>query len=260
MACGCRGWSLILVVAMLLGSGCSPGPAPAPVQSSPSTTAAAPPRLAAVRATLDGLVTAVRSDDRAAFQQLISDRDPSFGDRARLLYDNLSTLPLADLQIRVEPGERPLTDARRAVLGENAWAQSAIVTWRLTGETADAEHQIWLTFVAAANTVQLAGTLDGPATERPAAVLVAGTGDRPAAGFGHGDRRRRPAGGRVGDGGRRSRRRGAPVAAGRARRRVERPGHLRDPGHGAGLRVHPRCRSREPPGHRRGRPAGGLVR
>ena len=111
-------------------------------------------------------MTAVRSDDRAAFQQLISDRDPSFGDRARLLYDNLSTLPLADLQIRVEPGERPLADARRAVLGENAWAQPAIVTWRLTGETADAEHQIWLTFVAAANTVQLAGTLDGPATDR----------------------------------------------------------------------------------------------
>jgi hypothetical protein len=155
----------IMVVAMLL-VGCSPDPAPAPVGPSPSTAAAAPPRLTAVRDTLDALVTAVRSDDRAAFQPLISDRDPSFGDRARLLYDNLSALPLADLSIRAEPGERPLTDARRAVLGENAWAQSAIVTWRLTGETADAEHQIWLTFVATGNTVRLAGTLDGPATER----------------------------------------------------------------------------------------------
>ena len=158
--------ALIVVVAILLGTGCSPGPAPAPVQSSPSTTAVAPSRLAAVRATVGGLVAAVRSDDRAAVQQLISDRDPSFGDRARRLYDNLSTLPLADLTIRVEPGERPLSDARRVVLGEDAWAQPAIVSWRLTGETADAEHEIWLTFVGADTTVRLAGTLDGPATER----------------------------------------------------------------------------------------------
>ena len=100
------------------------------------------------------------------------------------------------------------------MLGENAWAQPAIVTWRLTGETADAEHQIWLTFVATGNTVRLAGTLDGPATERPAALLVAGTGDRSAAGLGHGDHRRRTAGGRVGGGCRRIRRRGAPAAAG----------------------------------------------
>ena len=146
---------------MLAGSGTRPGPIRARRILRPASR-----RLAAVRATLDALVTAVRSDDRAAFQQLISDRDPSFGHRARLLYDNLSSLPLSDLQIRAEPGERPLSDARRAVLGEHAWTQAATVTWRLTGETADAEHQIWLTFVAAANTAQLAGTLDGPATER----------------------------------------------------------------------------------------------
>ena len=156
----------VVVVAILLGSGCSRDPAAAPVRSIPSNPAAIQTRLAAVRATLDGLVIAIRSDDRAKFQQLISDRDPSFGDRAGLLYDNLSTLPLADLQMRAEPGERPLADARGEVLGEDAWAQAAIVTWRLTGETADAEHQIWLTFVANGTTAQLAGTLDGPATER----------------------------------------------------------------------------------------------
>src|SRR4029078_7630706 len=58
------------------------------------------------------------------------------------------------------------SDARRAVLGEDAWAQPAMVTWRLTGETADAEHEIWLTFVGAETTVRLGGTLDGPATDR----------------------------------------------------------------------------------------------
>jgi hypothetical protein len=163
---GLRLTGLVAVVAMLLVAGCSRDPVPAPVWSRPTSPTATQPRLAAVRATLDGLVTAVRSDDRAAFQQLISDRDPSFGHRARLLYDNLSILPLADLQMRAEPGERPLADGRRAVLGEDAWAQAAIVTWRLTGESADAEHQIWLTFVAAENTAQLAGTLDGPSIER----------------------------------------------------------------------------------------------
>ena len=155
----------LLVVGILLGAGCSlaqvPGPAP-----SLSTPAATQPRLAAVRTALDGLVTAVRSDDRAAFQRLVSDQDPAFGDRARLLYDNLSTLPLMDLQIRPEPAERPLTEARRAMLGGNAWAQPATVTWRLVGEDADADHQVWLTFVATADTVLLAGTSDGPATER----------------------------------------------------------------------------------------------
>ena len=41
--------------------------------------------------------------DRTGFERLISDRDPAFPDRARLLYDNLSTLPLTRLQMRVEP-------------------------------------------------------------------------------------------------------------------------------------------------------------
>jgi hypothetical protein len=127
------------------------------------------------------------------FERLISDRDPAFPDRARLLYDNLSTLPLTKLQIRLEPAQLGLAEARTELLGSSAWAQRAVVSWRLAGDDADVEHQIWLTFLSDGGQVWLAGTVDEPpsntreqkpswwlgpltARQRGAVTVVAGSG------------------------------------------------------------------------------------
>jgi hypothetical protein len=47
-------------------------------------------------------------------------------------------------------------------LGSDAWAQRAVVTWRLAGDDADVEHQIWLTFLSDGGQLRLAGTVDEP--------------------------------------------------------------------------------------------------
>ena len=108
------------------------------------------------------MAAAARSADRAAFDRVVSSRDPSFASRARLLYTNLSTLPLTELQLRPEPGERPLTQARRQLLGPDAWVQPVVVFWRLTGDDDAALHRVWLTFVADGAEARVAGTFDGP--------------------------------------------------------------------------------------------------
>jgi hypothetical protein len=135
--------------------------APAPIES----RSAAPQnsRLYLVRATVDALAEAARTGDRASFDRLLSDRDPSFHDRGRLLYDNLSTLPLTTLRMRVEPTQYDLSEARRKLLGPTAWVQRAVVTWRLAGDGAELEHRVWLTFLEAAGEVKIAGTMDEPA-------------------------------------------------------------------------------------------------
>jgi hypothetical protein len=150
-------------------------------------------RLSQVRTTVDALFQAARSRDRTGFERLISDRDPAFPDRARLLYGNLSTLPLTRLQIRVEPAQFGLAEQRTQLLGSSAWAQRAVVSWRLAGENADVEHQIWLTFLSDGGQVRLAGTVDEPpsriaeqkpswslgpltASEREGVTVIAGSG------------------------------------------------------------------------------------
>ena len=150
-------------------------------------------RLSQVRTTVDALVHAARTRDRKGFERLTSDRDPAFPDRARLLYDNLSTLPLTRLQMRVEPARFGLSQARTQLLGSTAWAQRAVVSWRLAGDDTDVEHQIWLTFLSDGGQVKLAGTVDEPpnrtgeqkpswwlgpftATERGGVTVVAGSG------------------------------------------------------------------------------------
>jgi hypothetical protein len=115
-----------------------------------------------VRATVDALFKAARTGDRARFDRLISDQDPAFPDRAQLLYDNLSTLPLTRLQMRMEPTEFVLSEARRQLLGPGAWVQRGVVTWRLAGDGAEVEHVVWLTFLEAAGEVKVAGTVDEP--------------------------------------------------------------------------------------------------
>ncbi len=146
---------------MLLGcSAAAVAPAPTP----PATRSAAPQssRLGLVRATVDALLKAASTGDRARFDRLISDQDPAFPDRAQLLYDNLSTLPLTRLQMRMEPTEFVLSDARRQLLGASAWVQRGVVTWRLAGDGAEVEHVVWLTFLEAAGEVKVAGTVDEP--------------------------------------------------------------------------------------------------
>jgi hypothetical protein len=151
-----------LTVALL---GCSAS-AVEPTSPSPSTGSVAPAtsRLNKVRATVDALIKATRAGDRAGFDRLITDRDPSFPDRARMLYENLSTLPLTRLQMRVEPTEFGLSEARRKLLGPSAWLQRAVVTWRLPGDSSEVEHLVSLTFLEVGGEVKVAGVIDEPST------------------------------------------------------------------------------------------------
>ena len=151
---------------MVLGTACSPS---RPPQIPPPTpTVSTPPRLAQARAAVEALTRAVEADDQPAFQALISDRDPTFAARARLLFSNLSTLPLTELDLLVEPGDQPLIPARQAVLGADAWTQPVVVTWQLTGDDGQAQHRVWFTWVTEAGRAELAGTFDDPAPADPA--------------------------------------------------------------------------------------------
>jgi len=140
--------------------------APAPAPSSPAADATAAPSsvpLALAQSEVDELVRSSRAGDRRAFDAGVSTRDPSFADRARLLFTNLSTLPLDELTLRLQPGAQLLSGTRRQLLGAGAWRQPAVLVWRLTGEPAPAEHTVWLTFTTEGGRPLLAGTSDAPA-------------------------------------------------------------------------------------------------
>jgi hypothetical protein len=158
---------MALVALALILVACSAPQAPAP--SSIETRSAAPDssRLNLVRATVEALAKAARTGDRPSFDRVISNRDPSFPDRARLLYDNLSSLPLTTLRIRIEPTQIGLSEARRKLLGPSAWVQRAIVTWRLAGDADEVEHRVWLTFLEVGGEVKIAGTIDEPSGGLP---------------------------------------------------------------------------------------------
>ena len=161
-----------MIAVVLLTAGCGVAD---PDRQVPPASSAAPARAAAAQAALDDLVAAARTGDRARFDAGTSRRDPSFGDRARLLFDNLSTLPMALVRLQLQPGQQPLSGARLALLGTTAWRQPAVLTWQLDGEAASAEHTVWLTFVVEGPRTQLAGTLDGPAEEvRPQPIWWTG--------------------------------------------------------------------------------------
>jgi hypothetical protein len=152
---------MVALTLTLFGCSAPAGPPAAPPQATKSV-APAQLRLNQVRATVDALMKAALTGDHAGFDRLISDRDPTFPNRARLLYDNLSTLPLTRLQMRVEPTEFSLDENRRRLLGTSAWVQRGIVSWRLPGDRAEVEHVVWLTFLEAAGEVKVAGTFDEP--------------------------------------------------------------------------------------------------
>lgn len=154
----------MLATAVLLVTGCARALAPIPPPPSPLALA---DRLTQARRAADAVTRAMRARDRVAFTALLSDRDPTFASRARLLFDNLSTLPLAELSFTPEPGDRLPSAERRAVLGAEAWVQPVVVTWRLAAEDRAAQHRVWLSFVPAADEARWAGTLDGPAIAPP---------------------------------------------------------------------------------------------
>ena len=114
----CRALRLPVAALTLLLIGCSaPAVAPSPAPQATRVMASDSSRLSQVRTTVDALVQAARTRDRKGFERLISDRDPAFPDRARLLYGNLSTLPLTRLQIRVEPARFDLAEATYPTTG-----------------------------------------------------------------------------------------------------------------------------------------------
>jgi hypothetical protein len=154
-----------MLALMLAACSASGTPVSSPVES--RSQAPESSRLNLVRASVEALAQAARTGDRESFDRLVSDRDPSFADRARLLYDNLSSLPLTTLRIRVEPTQLELSEARRKILGPSAWVQPAVVTWRLAGDSAEVEHRIWLTFLESDGEVEIAGTVDQPASRLP---------------------------------------------------------------------------------------------
>ena len=84
-----------------------------------------------------------------------------------MLYDNLSTLPLAELSLAPAPGDRQPQAERQRVLGADAWVQPMVVTWRLAGEDRAARHRVWFSFVPAVGGARWAGTIDGPAIGPP---------------------------------------------------------------------------------------------
>ena len=152
--------ALAALTLVLVGCSAPTTPAPSSIETRPAAPESS--RLNLVRATVDALAKAARTGDRPGFDQLLSNRDPSFADRARLLYGNLSSLPLTTLRMRVDPTQVELSDARRKLIGPSAWLQRVIVTWRLAGDAGEVEHRVWLTFLDAGGEVKIAGAIDEP--------------------------------------------------------------------------------------------------
>ena len=141
---------------------CTPSAAPGPgAEPSPAATARSS-HLDLARASASAVAAAIRAGDRAAFLAWTTARDPSFASRLRLLYDNLTALPLTGFQLRVEADERPLSESRRSLLGAQAWVQRVTITWQLANDDGAADHSVWLTFVPEQGQARLAGTFDGP--------------------------------------------------------------------------------------------------
>ena len=144
--------------AVIALSGCT-GPAVQPTRS-PTPTVALTQRSTSAQSVVEAFVAAARSQDRSAFSQTLSTRDPVFADRARQLFDSVGQLAPVRLDARLQPGPVPLSADRQALLGPEAWTQPVILVWQLRGETAAAEHTVWLTFITEGGRDRVAGTRD----------------------------------------------------------------------------------------------------
>lgn len=78
---------------------------------------------------------------------MVSSRGQAFTGRAAVWAANLSRIDWVRLDWTVKPTTAPVSDARRATLGDDAWVQQVRVEWSLAGETQPAEDELWLTFV-----------------------------------------------------------------------------------------------------------------
>jgi hypothetical protein len=116
---------------------------------------------------LDSLTRAVTDHDQAAFTALLSGRDPLAGRPARIIFDNLTGLPLTRLKFTARPRFGGLSEDRRGTLGGDAWVQQATVSWQLTDDARPAEHTVWLTMVPVGSLAQLAAVTDRPANAAP---------------------------------------------------------------------------------------------
>ena len=164
---------LSLVVVLPLLGACST--APPPPTTAPPTTAqsvsASPgsgsPTTAQAQQATDRFVRSLREHDRAAFDALISDRDPGFAPTATMLFDNLQRLEPTNLSFTLTGRRVDLEADRRRVLGSSAVALEARVTWQVPGDAAAADHLVTLAFVADAGGPLIAGTIDGPQQREP---------------------------------------------------------------------------------------------
>jgi hypothetical protein len=141
-------------------SGATPLPEPPTAEALASVDAATRTRL--TQALLDEFIRAIGARDRTAFSSLVSKRDPAFGSRAEMIFDNLTVLPLATLRLTARPRFGVLPAGRQRALGPVSWVQEAALSWRLPADSAPAEHTVWLTMVTEADETRLAGTTDIP--------------------------------------------------------------------------------------------------
>jgi hypothetical protein len=132
-----------------------------PAQRSTSQPDAAT-RTERTQVVLDQIAQAVEAGDLDAFTAAVSDRDRSFPRRAKMIFDNLNTLPLSAFRLTARSGSGELSRSRHRQLGPDSWVQQATLSWQLKPDASPAVHTVWLSMVANGDTAQLAGTTDIP--------------------------------------------------------------------------------------------------
>jgi len=114
------------------------------------------------QAVLDQIAPAVEAGDLDAFMAAVSDRDRLFPRRAKMIFDNLNSLPLSAFRLTARSGSAELSASRHRQLGPDSWVQQATLSWQLEPDTSPAVHPVWLSMTANGDTAQLAGTTDIP--------------------------------------------------------------------------------------------------
>jgi hypothetical protein len=159
--------ALVSLLSLFL-AGCSPGPATVQPSIGQSSLPADPAtRTAQAQALLDTIARAVADDDQVAFIRMVSGRDPQALRPARVIFDNLTGLPLTRLRFTAAPRVASLPPDRRRVLGGDAWLQEVTVSWQLMDDPRPAEHTVWLTLLPVGSAAQLAAVTDWPASGSP---------------------------------------------------------------------------------------------